>query len=118
MAGGAIAVPMKPGRFMERPKVLVLPLRCQSTGSSRACPLLAHSGHSNRARICPLSDNSGQRWILARDDLSANDPKRTTAQLNMSQPRRGGDNTIRHGKMEQIGPVAVVFTKSDVIAYE
>jgi hypothetical protein len=26
--------------------------------------------------------------------------------------------TIRHGKMEQIGPVAVVFMKPDVIAYE
>jgi hypothetical protein len=26
---------------------------------------------------CPLSDNSGHCWILARDGLSANDPKRT-----------------------------------------
>jgi len=26
------------------------------------------------ATFCPLSDNSGQRWILARDGLSAFDP--------------------------------------------
>jgi hypothetical protein len=31
------------------------------------------------ATFCPLSDNSGQRWILARDGLSAYDPKRTLA---------------------------------------
>ena len=29
------------------------------------------------ATFCPLSDNSGQRWILAGDGLSANDPERT-----------------------------------------
>ena len=28
-------------------------------------PLLALSGQSNRARVCPLLDQSGQRWILA-----------------------------------------------------
>jgi len=48
---------------------------------------------------------------------STRDPKRTTAQLNMSQPRRGG-GAIRHGKMEQTRPVAVIFMKPDVIAYE
>jgi hypothetical protein len=42
------------------------------------CLLMAHSGQSNRTRVCPLSDQSGQRWILARDALSANDPKRTS----------------------------------------
>jgi hypothetical protein len=40
-------------------------------------PLLAQSGQSDRTCVCPLSDNSGQPWILARDGLSANDPKRT-----------------------------------------
>jgi hypothetical protein len=29
------------------------------------------------ATFCPLSDNSGQTWILAGDGLSAYDPKRT-----------------------------------------
>ena len=29
------------------------------------------------ARGCPLLDQSGQKWILARDWMSANDPKRT-----------------------------------------
>jgi len=40
---------------------------------------LAQSGQSNRAHICPLLDQSGQRWILARIDLSANDPTATLA---------------------------------------
>jgi hypothetical protein len=34
---------------------------------------LALSVISLRRKICPLSDNSGQKWILARDGLSAND---------------------------------------------
>jgi hypothetical protein len=29
--------------------------------------LLAQSGHSNRTRVCPLLDQSGQRWILTCD---------------------------------------------------
>jgi hypothetical protein len=29
------------------------------------------------AEQCPLSDNSGQKWILGRDGLSANDPSGT-----------------------------------------
>src|SRR5450759_4677215 len=37
------------------------------------CPLVAQSGQSNRAHVCPLLDNSGQRWIFARDGLSAFD---------------------------------------------
>jgi hypothetical protein len=41
--------------------------------------LLALSGQSNRTRVCPLLDNSGQRWILARDGLSADDPSATLA---------------------------------------
>ena len=41
------------------------------------CPLLAQSGQWDRARVCPLLDNSGQSRIVARDSLSANDPKRT-----------------------------------------
>ena len=39
--------------------------------------LLAQSGQPNRTCVCPLSDHSGQRWILACDGLSAYDPKRT-----------------------------------------
>jgi hypothetical protein len=30
------------------------------------------------ATFCPLSDNSGQTWILAGDGLSANDPYATS----------------------------------------
>jgi len=35
---------------------------------------LAHSVISLRRKFCPLLDNSGQMWILARDGLSAFDP--------------------------------------------
>jgi hypothetical protein len=38
---------------------------------------MALSGQTNRARVCPLLDNSGQGWILAGNGLSANDPKQT-----------------------------------------
>jgi hypothetical protein len=40
---------------------------------------LAHRVIPLRRKICPLSDNSGQRWILARDGLSAYDPSATLA---------------------------------------
>ena len=36
-------------------------------------------GRGGTATFCPLSDNSGQRWILACGGLSAFDPKRTLA---------------------------------------
>jgi len=47
-------------------------LRCMS-------PLMALSGQPNRTRVCPLLDQSGQLLILARDGLSAYDPKQTLA---------------------------------------
>jgi hypothetical protein len=43
------------------------------------CPLLAYRVISLRRKICPLFGNSGQRWILARDGLSAFDPTATSA---------------------------------------
>jgi hypothetical protein len=45
---------------------------------------LAQSGQFSRARVCPLSDQSGQQSILARDGLSAFDPKRPSIQQNFS----------------------------------
>jgi len=39
----------------------------------RKSPFLAQSGQSLRRKSCPLSDNSGQNPISARDGLSAND---------------------------------------------
>ena len=39
--------------------------------------LLALSVIRGDAPFCPLSDNSGHGWVLARDYLSASDPKRT-----------------------------------------
>jgi hypothetical protein len=41
--------------------------------------LLALSGQSNRTRVCPLLDKSGQRLTLAYDGLSAFDPTATLA---------------------------------------
>jgi hypothetical protein len=41
------------------------------------CLSLALSGQSNRTRVCPLLDQSGQRSILAGDGLSAFDPTAT-----------------------------------------
>jgi hypothetical protein len=41
--------------------------------------LLALSGQPSRTRVCPLLDQSGQSWILARDGLSAFDPTATLA---------------------------------------
>ena len=41
------------------------------------CQLLALNGQTLSAVECPLLDKSGQSRILARYDLSANDPKRT-----------------------------------------
>jgi hypothetical protein len=40
------------------------------------------------ATFCPLSDNSGQMWILAGDGLSAYDPKRTSEPHNNALPCR------------------------------
>src|ERR1039458_9349436 len=47
-------------------------LRCKMTQ-------LALSGHSSCARVCPHLDQSGQKWILAQDGLSAYDPTATLA---------------------------------------
>jgi hypothetical protein len=40
---------------------------------------LALSRHSSRTRVCPLLDQSGQRWVFARDGLSAFDPQQALA---------------------------------------
>ena len=47
----------------------------------KQCPLLAQSRQSDPACVYPLLDQSGQRWIQARDGLSANDPQRTSTLL-------------------------------------
>src|ERR1035441_7010792 len=44
-----------------------------------AVQVMALSGQSSCARVCPLLDQSGQSWILARDGLSASDQQRTLA---------------------------------------
>jgi hypothetical protein len=71
-------------------------------------PLLALNGQSDRTCVCPLLDNNGQRRILARHGLSANDPERTcNSDQSMSESRRdtgawwmsgsGHDRTCRLG---------------------
>jgi hypothetical protein len=44
-------------------------------------------------------------------------PKADNRTVEYFTARRGSD-AIRHGKMEQTRPVAVIFIKPDVIAYE
>jgi hypothetical protein len=44
-----------------------------------SCPLRIISRHRGGSPTCPLSDKSGQSWILARDGLSAFDPTATLA---------------------------------------
>jgi hypothetical protein len=39
---------------------------------------MALNGQISFADFCPLSDNSGQSWILARDGLSAFYPSTTS----------------------------------------
>jgi hypothetical protein len=41
---------------------------------TKRCP--AFRRKSDRTRVCPLLDQSGQSWILGRDGLSAYDPLR------------------------------------------
>jgi hypothetical protein len=44
---------------------------------SAQCRLLALNGHSSRARVCPLLDQSRQRAVLGLIGSVANDPKQT-----------------------------------------
>ena len=55
------------------------PLRLSGRAIAQRFSALALSGHPNRTHVCPLLDQSGQRWILARDGLSAFDPTATLA---------------------------------------
>jgi hypothetical protein len=48
--------------------------------------LMAQSRQSSRSRVCPLLDPSGQRWILARDGLSAYDPTETWHVAHLWRP--------------------------------
>ena len=60
--------------------------------------LMAQSGHSLRRKFCPLSDNSGQRWILARDGLFAFGPKadmQGTSRLPLSTPFQSSSGECR-----------------------
>jgi hypothetical protein len=58
--------------------------------SFRECLLLALNGQSSRTHFCPLLDQSGQKWILARDGLSAFDPTATLAVHRSTTARRAG----------------------------
>jgi hypothetical protein len=58
------------------------------------------SGHSNRTRVCPLLDQSGQRWILARDGLSAFDPTATFA-LHCGNGFNAGFNPYRSSRLSR-----------------
>jgi hypothetical protein len=49
---------------------------------------MARNGQFRRTRVCPLLNQSGQRLVLARDSLSANDPKRTSSPYDNGLPCR------------------------------
>src|SRR5664280_909653 len=80
--------------------ISLAPLQAASTlGISRSC-----SG-----RVVVLSENSTRYFVMMNLLISydANDLERTSAQLNISQSRRGSD-AIRHGKWELNHLIAVV----------
>ena len=47
------------------------PLRLSGRAIAQRFSALALSGQSSRTRVCPLLDQSGQKWILACNGLSA-----------------------------------------------
>src|ERR1039457_1283386 len=67
--------------------------------------LLALSGQSDRTRVCPLLDNSGQKWVSARDGLPANDPYRPFALPYIIAPARDNRDarkeTINQGERHE-----------------
>jgi hypothetical protein len=65
----AFASPSRSGRIARHEHAL-------ARRRSVICLLMALSGHSLRRKIWSLLDQSGQRWILAGDGLSAYDQKR------------------------------------------
>jgi hypothetical protein len=84
-------------------------LRETDFGSLIESPLLALSGQSDRARVCPLLNQSGQSRVLARCGLSAFDPKRTCRHLC-----RGATVVIKKVlsklvQLQQIGPTHYQF---------
>jgi hypothetical protein len=64
-----------------------------------ACRLFAQSGQFDCAGECPLSDKSGQRWILARAGLSAYDPSAPLAVYRNSV--LGWLGRMRDGRLEK-----------------
>jgi hypothetical protein len=70
-------------------------------------PLMALSRQFSCISVCPLLDQSGERRILARDGLSANDPKRTSRWLHHSaaprlrDAKRQADNLTKSGPMPE-----------------
>jgi hypothetical protein len=59
--------------------------------------------------VCPLSDNSGQSRILARDRLTANDPKRTSLIAPHMSAFDAVDGSYR--RVSAVGMVAVDATR-------
>src|SRR6516165_10417501 len=51
-------------------------------GSRRICPLLTHSGHSNALNRCLLL--GVKRTLIGDAAMSANDPKRTSADSSLT----------------------------------
>jgi hypothetical protein len=79
------------------------------------CLILALSGHFSSSRVCPLSDNSGQRSILVRGALSANDPKATLGTFPCwiaGTLAKRADQEFRAYEMARFGRAAVIRYRS------
>src|SRR5450759_3743174 len=60
-----------------------------------------HRVISLRRKICPLLENSGQRWILARDGLSAFDPTATSGKPLLDRLGGNSEHARRNGEAER-----------------
>jgi hypothetical protein len=75
---------------------------------SLRCLLLALSGQSSCAHVCPLLDQNGQKWVLARAGLSAYDPQWTMSVRRSSLVNAAG----RPYAAPSAPPSATCFKKS------
>jgi hypothetical protein len=76
---------------------------------------LRHSPH--RTTLGRSWSNNRQTSALGLSFYAAFDPLADNRTVEYFTARRGSD-AIRHGKMEQNHPVAVIFMKPELIAYD
>src|ERR1035441_839363 len=112
------------GDFGNKPEAILIGdhvLSCLLTGklSLRDLRLLQQYRHLadilGAATFCPLSDNSGQRWILVRDGLSANDPYATSGKPLLDRLGGNSEHARWNGEAERFcghGAVRPIASRS------